>query len=92
MLRSDEHYELLEKGERYDDLMTEKTLAQQAYDDLYRQYIYIYGVLAILVEQEGGLVEIPRELLESYDLTTPMQLRHVEENDTFVIEVQPKDA
>lgn len=67
----------------------EPTLAQQEYDALYQQYVYVYGVLGILVEQEGGLIKIDRETLESYNLNTPMQLRHNEEDDTYEIEVVP---
>lgn len=69
----------------------EKSLAEQAYDDLYQQYIYVYGILAILVEQEGGIIKIDRELLEDYDLTTPMTVRHEALDDTYVVEVIPND-
>lgn len=66
-----------------------QTETSEEYQALYKQYMYVYGVLAIMVEQEGGVVEIPRNLLEEYDLTTTMTISHSAESDVYVIEVVP---
>lgn len=70
-------------------MQVEVSQAEQQYRDLYQQYMYVYGVLAIMVELEGGVVAIPRNVLNDYDLTTTMTIRHEEIDDTYVIEVTP---
>lgn len=64
---------------------------EQAYEELRQQYMYVYGVLAILVELEGGVVKLDRELLNNYDLTTQMTISHDASDDTYTIEVKPNE-
>lgn len=73
-----------------DELVSKLNSAELKYQEIYQQYIYLYGALAILVEQEGGLVEISTELLESYDLRTPMTITRDDEKSTYIIEVVPE--
>lgn len=44
------------------------------YDTLLEQLRWTHALLGILVELEGGVVQIPEDVVQNYDLTTQLQV------------------
>jgi len=64
----------------------------QDYAELYQQYQYVHAIASILIENEGGLVEINREVLEDYDLSGTLRIGKNDERDLYTIEVVPAEV
>jgi hypothetical protein len=62
------------------------------YQELYQQYKWLHAIISILIENEGGAVEITREVLENYDLSGSLQIVPDEERDLYTIEVVPVEV
>ena len=71
----------------------------QAYYDLAQQYrlrmdqlMMVHTVLAILVEEQGGLVVIDKELYDNYDLHAATINMYDPENGEYLIEVKVNES
>lgn len=64
----------------------------EEYQELYQQYKWLHAIVSILIENEGGAVEITREVLENYDLSGSLQVAADEERDLYTIEVVPMEV
>jgi hypothetical protein len=64
----------------------------QEYAELYQQYQYVHAIASILIENEGGVVEITRDVLENYDLSGTLRIGKDELRDMYTIEVVPMEV
>lgn len=64
----------------------------QEYAELYQQYQYLHAISSILIENEGGVVEITRDVLENYDLSGTLRIGKNELLDMYTIEVVPMEV
>ena len=64
----------------------------QEYADLYQQYQYLHAITSILIENEGGVIEISREILENYDLSGTLRIGKDDLRDMYTIEVVPMEV
>ena len=60
---------------------------QAQHDTLQNNYRLLYGALAVILEEQGGLVKIDRETLENYDLNTQIQMWHDPSDDSWNVKV-----
>lgn len=68
------------------DLIERHADLQRDYEGLLENLKWVHAVASILVELEGGVVEISRETLENYDLRGQVRVSKDEERDMYVIE------
>lgn len=61
---------------------------QQVLDNLK----WTHALLSILVEQEGGVVEIRQEVVEDYDLSGRVQVEFDPESLVYRVQVIPADV
>jgi hypothetical protein len=64
----------------------------EPYQELYEQYKWLHAIISILIENEGGAVEISREVLENYNLSGSLQVTADEARDLYTIEVVPMEV
>jgi hypothetical protein len=64
----------------------------QDYAELYQQYQYLHAITSILIEHEGGVVEINREILEDYDLSGTLRIGKNDARDVYTVEVVPMEV
>lgn len=62
---------------------------QEQYDSLLEQLKWTHAVLAIIVEEQGGLVKIDRSVLETYNLATSMDVWLDPSDNSVNIRVNP---
>jgi hypothetical protein len=62
-------------------------------DALRSQLMYTHAILAIMLELEGGVIQITNEVLNDYDLSTQIQMRLDDEALVWTIGiVQPGEV
>lgn len=94
--------ELAELAEKYEELQMEYVdLAEQAdnlvdqnealsfeYDRLLEQLKWTHGMLSILLEEQGGVVQVSKSIIENYDLNaSAIKVYEDVESETYIIEV-----
>lgn len=77
------------KGTPTVDALEELVQLRQDYQALLDQLRWSHAIVSILVEQEGGLVRLDKEIVETYDLGGTIRVREDNEADQYVIEVIP---
>lgn len=69
------------------DLLDQKVQLEQDNEALINQLKYYHGILSILLELEGGVVEITAEVLENYDLSGTINIMKSDETNTYTVEL-----
>lgn len=64
----------------------QKIVTREDYDDLLEQLKWTHAILGILVELEGGAVQITQEVLEGYNLANEIRVVFNPETLTYTIE------
>ena len=62
---------------------------QDDYDHLLEQLKWSHAIVSVLVEQEGGVVDISKTVLDNYDLGGTVKVRETEDGLAYRIEVVP---
>ena len=63
----------------------EMLVDQNEYDALLEQLKWTHALLAIMVENEGGVVQISQEVVETYNLNNQLQVTFDEVSLSYVI-------
>lgn len=66
---------------------TQDELGPGAYDELFEQYKWTYGLLTILIEHQGGKVKVTDEVLQGHTFASRVSVTRNEEEGTYLIEV-----
>ena len=62
---------------------------QDDYDHLLEQLKWSHAIVSVLVEQEGGVVDISKTELDNYDLGGTVKVRETDDGLSYRIEVVP---
>lgn len=79
------------KAEGYDLLLEQYQLLSADYGHRMQQLMMIHAVLAIMLEQEGGVVLLDKQVYEAYDLYSAQINMYDPEDGTLIVEVKVEE-
>lgn len=74
------------------DVTKEMPVSTSEYQQVLDNLKWTHALLSILVEQEGGVVEIRQEVVEDYDLSGRVQVEFDPESLVYRVQVIPADV
>lgn len=81
------------EAEQHAELVRDYVELKQEYAQLLSQLKWTHAVLAVLIEEEGGLVQLSKSVLESYDAeNAALNVYDDADNGIYVIEVAEVEA
>lgn len=89
-----ERYQELEQeyaalDEAFGELEQQKTELENEYGSLLEQLKWTHSMLSILIEEQGGVITIPRETLATYDGSLSVVKVYEDlEGESYIIEVE----
>jgi hypothetical protein len=69
------------------DLIEEKIALQEQNEALLGQLKWYHAITSILVELEGGVVKLPKNVVEGYDLSGNVRIYEDAESLSYVVEI-----
>lgn len=88
----DEEYSELESLVRRNQIKLQSLNRVEAeYGALLEQLKWTHAMLSILIEEQGGLVEVSRAVLEGYELDGSIKVFEDPERDVYIIAVSQED-
>jgi hypothetical protein len=70
-----------------DDLADEHEGLKFQYGSLLEQLKWTHAMLSILIEQQGGVVQVPKEVIENYGSESQIKVYEDIEGETYIIEI-----